>query len=88
MELRTLVVSNDLIHRHAICKREDRAVVSTPLDMIHQLEDHHEISTVVLAGGFAKNRELATFLLDFYPTVRVIDGRRDADPDTYLPVYG
>lgn len=88
MELRTLVVSNDENHRRAVFERRDRAVVATPLDMIARLEEHGEISTVVLAGGFAANRELASFLLDFYPAVRVIDGYRDIDPDTYLPVYG
>ena len=88
MELRTLVVSNDAQYRRALARRSDRAVVATPLDMITQLEDHHEIATVVLAGNFAKSAELATFLLDFYPSVRVIDGRRDADPDTFLPLYG
>ena len=87
MELRTLVVSNDERHRRAVFARDDREVVATPLDMISRLEDH-QISTVVLAGGFAKNRELASFLLDFYPAVRVIDGMRDLDPDTYLPAFG
>lgn len=87
MDLHTLVVSNDEEHRRTLRKRSDRAVVSTPLDMIAQLEDHHEIETVVLAGTFA-TPELATFLLDFYPAVRVIDGHTETDPDTYLPLYG
>ena len=88
MDLHTLIVSNDESHRRAVRKGSDRAVVATPLDMIAQLEGRHGISTVVLAGDLAKNAELATFLLDFYPSVRVIDGRHDVDPDTYLPLYG
>jgi hypothetical protein len=87
MDLHTLVVSNDEQHRRTLRQRIDRAVVSTPLDMIAQLEGHREIDTVVLAGTFA-TPELATFLLDFYPSVRVIDGHTESDPDTYLPVYG
>jgi hypothetical protein len=84
----TLIVSNDENHRRAVSKRSDRDVVATPLDMIARLEGHREISTVVLACDLAKSAELAAFLLDFYPEVRVIDGRRETDPDTYLPLYG
>ena len=88
MELQTLVVSNDETYRRAVPRRNDRAVVATPLDMITILEDHSEISTVVLAGSASTDTELAGFLLDCYPTVRVIDGHRQADPDIYLPAFG
>jgi hypothetical protein len=44
--------------------------VATPLDAITRLEDQR-IRTVVLAGSFAQDRELASFLRDFYPDVRV-----------------
>jgi len=64
-------------------------VVATPLDMITQLEEHGgEIGTVVLDGGFAANRDLATFLLECYPAVRIVDGQRELEPDTYLPAFG
>lgn len=87
---RTLVVSEDEGHRLLLARvlDDDTAVVATPLDMIRRLEDPwRRISTVVLAGSFAANRELASFLLDFYPLVRVIDGRSDENPDTYLPAF-
>jgi len=51
--------------------REDAIVVATPLDAIMRLEGRDRIRTVVLAGSYASNRELATFLGEFYPRVRV-----------------
>jgi hypothetical protein len=45
-------------------------VVATPLQAIQRLE-RHRISTVILSGSFARNRELASFLRDAYPSVRV-----------------
>jgi hypothetical protein len=47
----------------------DAVVVTTPLDMIHRLESS-PITTVVLATTAAR-RELASFLLETYPMVRV-----------------
>ncbi|MDQ3368205.1 MAG: hypothetical protein M3680_22505 [Myxococcota bacterium] len=64
-------------------------MVSTPLDMILQLDDEEALfTTVVLAGSSSAKRDLAAFLLEYYPTVRVIDSHRDAEPDVYLPAYG
>ena len=51
--------------------REKAIVVSTPLDAIVRLENRPTIGTVVLAGSFSKNHELASFLGAFYPSVRV-----------------
>ncbi len=50
---------------------EDAIVVATPLDAIVRLENPESIHTVVLAGSYASNRELAEFLGQFYPSVRV-----------------
>ena len=47
----------------------DAVVVTTPLDMIHRLESS-PVTTVVLATTAAR-RELASFLLETYPMVRV-----------------
>jgi len=51
--------------------RGEAIVVSTPLDAIVRLENSPRIATVVLAGSFGKNHELASFLGAFYPSVRV-----------------
>ena len=51
--------------------RDEAIVVSTPLDAIVRLENGPRIATVVLAGSFSKNQELASFLGAFYPSVRV-----------------
>lgn len=67
--------------------RQDATVVSTPLDMISQLERAVDpISTVVLAGEFAANRELAAFLVEFYPMIGIVDGT-DPSTDPYLPAF-
>ncbi len=81
---RTLVVSR--AKRKARSKRY--LVVRTPLEMINMLqEDRSKIETVVLTGNFAKNPELASFLCESYPTLRVLAGRSDEEPDTYLPTF-
>jgi hypothetical protein len=48
-------------------------VVATPLDMIARLEDGL-ISTVVLTSSAASRGELASFLLESYPDIRVERG--------------
>ena len=52
-------------------ERDDAMVVSTPLDAIVRLEHRKRIRTVVLTGSYARDRELAAFLDEFYPSVRV-----------------
>jgi hypothetical protein len=47
----------------------DTVIVTTPLEMIQRLESS-PITTVVLAST-ATRRELASFLVETYPTVRV-----------------
>jgi hypothetical protein len=81
---RTLVVSrNKRVHS---AKRY--LVVTTPLEMIALLqEDRSRIETVVLTGPFAKNPELASFLSEAYPALRILAGRADEEPDTYLPAF-
>jgi len=81
---RTLVVTRTPPMR----TRVDTAVVATPLDMIRTLqEDREQIATVVLMGSFAANGELASFLVEAYPSLRVLAGRSGEEPDTYLPLY-
>lgn len=50
---------------------DDTVVVTTPLDAIMRLEKRR-VRTVVLAGSYATNRELAAFLGEFYPSIMVV----------------
>ena len=50
---------------------EDPIVVATPLDAIVRLQRPQQIRTVVLAGLYATNHELAAFLGEFYPSIQV-----------------
>ena len=88
--VRTVIVSSDKEHRALLRQqlREDTIVVATPLELISSLEeDGNLVTTIVLAGAFARNRELTSFLYEAYPSLRVVDGRVDAVPDTYLPLF-
>ena len=68
----TLVVSNE--RRSNTGPGTNTFVVATPLDMIMRLEAAPDlISTIVLAGVFAANRELALFLREFSPRVHVVE---------------
>jgi hypothetical protein len=62
----TLIVSSDRFSR----SHDDAFVVATPLEAIVRLE-RWRVRTVVLAGTFASNCELAAFLRAFYPRVRI-----------------
>jgi len=93
--IRTLMISADERQRARLKKlRAYAVVVATPLDLIVRLEvdlasKENALSTVVvLAGTFAANRELATFLLEFYPSIEIVEGSSDADPETFLPSNG
>jgi hypothetical protein len=68
----TMIVSSST-NQETSTAREDAIVVATPLDAIVRLErrEHRRIRTVVLAGTYALNGELAAFLGEFYPQVRV-----------------
>jgi len=50
---------------------DDTVIVTTPLDAIMRLEKR-PIRTIVLAGSYATNRELAAFLGEFYPSILVV----------------
>jgi hypothetical protein len=50
--------------------KRDAIVVWTPLDAIAQLETQ-PIAAVVLRGSFAADRELADFLTESYPQLRI-----------------
>ena len=81
---RTLVVSRG--KRKLTAKRY--LVVRSPLEMIALLqEDRSRIETVVLTGVYAKTPELASFLSESYPALRILAGRADEEPDTYLPTF-
>jgi hypothetical protein len=78
---RTVVVSGDPRHREP---GPDAVVVRTNLDLISQLEDPHSfVVAVVLAGRFAGDRELASFLVESYPGLKVIEDAEDPDPSVY-----
>jgi len=84
---RTVIVSGD--PRHQEQQHPDSVVVQTNLDLISQLEDPRNfVTAVVLAGSFAADRELASFLVESYPGLQVIDGTDDPDPDPDLPLWG
>lgn len=81
---RTLVVSRG--RRKLAPKRFH--VVRTPLDMIQTLDKNRShYDSVVLTGRFAQNPELVTFLSSTYPSLQILSGRPDEEPDTYLPTY-
>jgi hypothetical protein len=82
-----VIVSGD--PRHQGQQRPNSVVVQTNLDLISQLEDPQNfVVAVILAGPFAADRELASFLVESYPGLKVIDGTNDPNPDPYLPLYG
>jgi hypothetical protein len=83
---RTVVVSGDPRHGE---ERPDAVVVRTNLDLISHLEDPRNfVVAVVLAGHFAGDRELASFLVESYPGLKVIDDEMDdLEPSTYCPVF-
>ena len=63
-------------------------VVRTPLDMITTLEEgRSNYDVVVLTGRFAQNPEIVSFLSTTYPALKILSGRPDEEPDTYLPTY-
>ena len=75
-----MVVSGDPRHRDP--PRPDSVVVRTNLDLISQLEDPRNfVVMVVLAGSFAKDRDLASFLLEAYPGIKVVEGTNDSEAE-------
>ena len=72
--------------RHPPPRNPDALVVRTNLELISQLEDPQSfVVAVVLAGAFAADRELAEFLIESYPGLRVFDGNVDPEPDVSRP---
>lgn len=63
----TMIVSSSSRVRNA----GDAIWVASPLEAIVRLESPEAIDTVVLAGSYATNHELASALAELYPTVRV-----------------
>lgn len=60
-------------------------VVRTMLDMIAWLERAGEtIATVFLGGEFARDREVALFLRETYPSVELIVSSRHLVPTTHV----
>lgn len=75
-------------HRVDLSNRDDVFVVTTPLEVIATLEQNRRnVSAVVLTGDMATDRELAAFLIDAYPALRVVSGNAGEAPDPYLPVF-
>ena len=72
-----------------VASRELTELLDAEACLISQLEDPQSfVVAVVLAGKFAGDRELASFLTESYPGLRVIDESGERDPNAYLPVYG
>jgi hypothetical protein len=69
--MQTLIISSDA-NREAT--HANSIVVGTPLDAITRLERRCSIDAVVLVGSFAANDELAMFLAEYYPSVRLHKG--------------
>jgi hypothetical protein len=75
--------------RHQDQRHPDTVVVQTNLDLIKQLENPESfVVAVILAGRFAADRELASFLVESYPGLEVIDGDRDPEAALRPPTYG
>jgi hypothetical protein len=74
LKLRTLIVASDTHACDELAARElDPVIVSTPLDMILELDrEDCAISTIVLAGVFP---ELASFLHETYPDLEIVEER-------------
>jgi len=68
--IRTLIISDDPGQRERLGERHDTVVVATPLELVFALEQSEElISTVLLAGRFVFDHDLARFLDETYPQV-------------------
>jgi hypothetical protein len=68
-EAMTLIISSSDASRSVT--QANTVIVGMPLDAITRVDNRPSIATVVLAGAFANNDELAMFLAEFYPTVRL-----------------
>lgn len=62
----TLILSSEATRSIA---HENLIVVGTPLDAITRLEARVPISTLVLAGSYARDEEVAQFFAEFYPSI-------------------
>ena len=70
--IRTVVITDDAGQRSRLATRRDTLVVSTPLELVFALEDaQRTLSTVVLAGRFALDQALVSFLGENYPQLGV-----------------
>jgi hypothetical protein len=63
----TMIVSSS----NRVRNTGDAIWVGSPLEAIVRLESPQRIDTVVLAGSYATNHELAAALVELYPTLRV-----------------
>ena len=85
MKGQTMIVAD---HRVDLANRDDVFVVTTPLEVIATLEQNRRnVSAVVLTGDLATDRELAAFLIDAYPALRVVSANAGEAPDPYLPAF-
>jgi hypothetical protein len=70
--IRVLVISDDAGQRRRLAERRNILVVSTPLELLFALENNDQlISTVMLAGRFVNDGDLATFLGETYPQLGI-----------------
>ena len=66
--IRTVIITDDAGQRGRLAERRDTIVVLTPLELVFALEEGATlVSTVILAGRFVFDHDLAAFLNDHYP---------------------
>lgn len=78
----TLVLASPDVRRsHEDHQAAGEVLVWTPLDLIRILDREGEaISTVILAGRYATDRELVGFLRETYPRIDVVSDCADEAP--------
>jgi len=65
-----VVIATDGVNRYR--DRTDAIVVRTPLDLIQALANVATISTAILSDQFARVKEVAAFLREAYPDLRLL----------------
>jgi hypothetical protein len=66
--MQTLIISSNV---RGCVAQATTTIVGTPLDAIKSLERLSSIGRVVLGGSYADNDDLAIFISEFYPSVRL-----------------
>ncbi len=71
--IRMLMLTDDDVEGRRLQKRRNTIVVRTPLELIVLIESTAQtMSTIVLAGRFARDVELETSLRELYPELGIV----------------